>query len=536
MRTNVCLGKTGDVLSILPILHHLHATTGQKSRLMVSAQYADILKAAPYVEPVIYPGDFGDLAGALLTLKKLGHEAIPLQVYARAFPCQKRTPSFQLDQWVRGNAVEHFNEWPLVLSGRNRQRESNLVKSVSGKKPLILFADYSESSPFADKERLASALKANFGATYNIIRLSDIRAEHFFDFVGLYNKASLLVTIETAHLHLSRASEVPVVALATDLPTRWHGSAHHPRLLFHCRYADSARREPELLRTIQRQLNTGKRIEPAIIQTYFEHGYNPSIVEGSEVMTYRFHPAAGWKTRIAIAAAGVTSSLKLPEQFDDFSHEDARLFQFRDKLHLSLVLAIFEHGLLRCIVAYGELVKKDDDWTLKEIIVPEFGQNNWGGMEKNWGFFEHKGRLMALYESSPEQIVIELDEKKVLKIHRSPPPKWAFGEMRGGAMIEHNGQWLRFFHSHTTQGHRNSWVYAMGAAIMESKPPFSTVAISQFPILSGNEAWHPTCRHWKQNVIFPGGLKNGKNGWSVAVGLNDCRCAVVEISESDLNL
>lgn len=70
---------------------------------------------------------------------------------------------------------------------------------------------------------------------------------------------------------------------------------------------------------------------------------------------------------------------------------------------------------------------------------------------------------------------------------------------------------------------------------MNPEPPFETIKVSFAPIIAGNEKWIP-CRHWKQNVAFPGGAIATADGWKLAVGWNDCECVTVDLRESDLNL
>ena len=530
------LGKVGDVLSILPILHHEFKRNGHKPKLLISRDYASVLDGVSYVQPVIFSGHFSDLGGAIRTIKSQGGEAIPLQVYGRDFPFQKRTPSFQLDQWLRGDAVQHFLDWPLVIDRRNRNRERDLIKSVTGKQPYLLFADFSESSPFAEKEALATALRTVLKDSYQLIRLSEVRAQAIHDLIGLYNQAVALVTIETAHLHLSRGSLVPVIALTTDLPSRWNGSAWHPRFSFHCRYGDYKRREPELIASLGRILGRQREIETEQVKTEFANGYQPTIIEGSDLMIYRYHPERGWKTKLALFDGQKTWPIRLPDTYDNCSQEDARLFWFDGKLHISLVLSRHD-GHWACVVAYGPLVKDGGGWGVPGLIAPHYARNDWGNMEKNWLFFEHDRRLMCIYSNEPDQQVIEFDHKgKVINLLRSPSLTWAFGPIRGGCIVPHGTHLLRFFHSHTTSGPRGGWIYSIGAALLEPKPPFKMVAISKSPIISGNEKWTPDCFHWKANVVFPAGMMREGSGWKLAYGRNDCECCFAHLTEKDLNL
>src|SRR5689334_16414276 len=49
----VMLGKTGDLISILPALKSMHDATGEKPKVVVSEQYASVLEGVLYVEPLV---------------------------------------------------------------------------------------------------------------------------------------------------------------------------------------------------------------------------------------------------------------------------------------------------------------------------------------------------------------------------------------------------------------------------------------------------------------------------------------------------
>lgn len=529
----IALGKAGDILSVLPILYQEFKVTKKPPKLLVSSKYASVLNCVSYVDPRIWAGDFFDLSAAVKLVKGMGMDAVLLQVFGRDWPFMKRTPSFQLEQWDRAGALEYFYDWPLMIDRRNRNRERDIISKM-GNRPFILVADYSESSPLPGKNRLVDVISNRFGDTHSVIQLSSIRATALTDFVGLYERASALVSIETSHLHLSRAVKRPMVALTTDIPSRWHGSAWHPRMQLQCRYSDLALREEELSRAISQVINGDSGIDSTEIPTHFPNGYNPTVVEGMDMMIYRYHPDKSWRTRLAIGG----QTIMFPPRFDDFSHEDAKLFYFREKLHVAVVMAMAEFDTWKCVVVYGPLVNTPEGGlAVPSVFIPKYGNNNFGSLEKNWVFFEHEDRLYFVYETSgSNQVVVEVENERCPAVLHSRSWSWKYGPIRGGCIIPWKGQLLRFFHSHTSSGHRDSWIYVIGALVMENKPPFAIRAISQLPIISGTERFIPSCLHWKANVAFPGGVQKEDEGWKLFYGLNDCRCMSAHLNERDLNL
>jgi hypothetical protein len=320
------LSKIGDVISILPILQQ--AAGGGKVPLVISKEYAPILEGVSYVEPVIWKGDSSDPAGAVLFAKKRFSRVTVLQTHGN-IPVQHTTPSFQLDQWRRGGAIEHFEEWPLEFDQRDYDREAVLagkhnMNFPDDLRPVILFGDHSQSSPFLQKEELYAMLKAEFGESYRIVRLSEIRAERIYDMLGLFDLAAMLVTVETAHLHLSRASKVPTFVLAAN---GWRGSAFSSRFKFFMRYGEWENRKHDLISAMRGKTGPSSYSVP----TFNLNGYNPSMIDTGErkFWSYRVHAGGTWRTKLYLN----DEPLHVPDKYRHYSCEDLRLFMFNGKPH-----------------------------------------------------------------------------------------------------------------------------------------------------------------------------------------------------------
>ena len=534
MRVYVQLGKFGDIFSMMPILHNEFLKDGDRQALMVSREYMSAVEGASYIRPIIYDGHWQDLKGAITEAKKHFSEVVVTQTYGKDFPIQRKRPSFQLDQWNRAGAEKEFASSRLVLDKRNLIREKKLCSAYKGRK-IILFADAGESRPFAGKEELAKLLADHF-PSHLIVRLSWIKAESMTDFVGLYDMADALVTLDTAHLHLSSASKIPTVALVPSIPSRWHGAAQHPRFELYCRYDHFALRSDEIVKAVVAAIAKSPKIEIKKVETMFPNGYNPSFIthDGKLITVYRYHADGDWKTSMALHD-GITHKIQMPERLAGNSVEDAKLFHYGGKLFMSFVTAREDYGLWTAYMVYGELLNRDGEWKIEEFFQPEFGRNGKGGMEKNWLFFEYKDRLMCVYGNSNNQTILELSGSKVVATHKSECATWSYGDMRGGCIIPWNDQLLRFFHSHSKSEDRNGWLYCIGAALMDGRPPFKTISVSRIPVLAGSENF-TQCKHWKHNVVFPGGVIQDTGGWKLIYGNNDCECLVARLTEKDLNL
>jgi predicted GH43/DUF377 family glycosyl hydrolase len=309
------------------------------------------------------------------------------------------------------------------------------------------------------------------------------------------------------------------------------------------RYSDYYRRKNELLRAAHLAIN---KKSPMVIlsgDTSNQHGYNLSMIWHGEVLitTHRYHPARDWKTRLAINDGAVTTDIIFPEQFKDHSAEDARLFHHNGKLMVSCVLATTEGQEFRCVVGYGMLVQREGRWYVDKHLQPQYEGNDFSKMVKNWCPFEHDGRIFFIWGiKDGEQVVIEVEGDKVVKEYKTPAPTWEHGEIRGGAIVKHKGNFLRFFHSRSggdLAGAAGSFQYHIGASLIEMQPPFKTIKVSHAPILSGDERFTPGCFHLKENVVIPyGAINEPFRPLQVSIGRNDNSCEIIKLLESELNL
>lgn len=402
MPTYIQLGKHGDVLSVLPVLQAEFLKTGKKPTLLISQEYAEVANECDFLDVKLFTGHWQDLAGAIRFAKTIGGKVWTPQTYGKDFPIERKHPSFQLDQWDRCGKLDEWGRLDLTLPRKAPNVNANInpdwVRHHFGNfdsRPFILFADYSESSPFPHKEELHTALQDNF-PRHQIVRLSSIRTSRLLDLLALYDAADLIVTIETMHLHLSAATTTPVIALATDTPSRWHGSAFHPRMALHVRYGDFANRLPHIIQVAKRCVDKVPGIQVETFTTSKPYGYNLSVLEhGNNLLTsYRYHPdPASWRTEMVLEVNGRTSRIVPPEKYLEHSIEDGRLFLFQDRPHISMTISrsrIRGQSVDPCIAGYGELMERADGWHLAKWREPVYGKNDWTGQEKNWVFFEDR--------------------------------------------------------------------------------------------------------------------------------------------------
>ena len=277
-------------------------------------------------------------------------------------------------------------------------------------------------------------------------------------------------------------------------------------------------------------------------QGIFDHAYNPSIVRIKEDffrLAYRYHPdPLKLNTRIAWACLDDNLKVIVNTPLDLFgkSTEDPRFFWGVDQ---SLFLSYVNSDWPEKFASRMQVTRLSDEGA-GASTAPEIGKNDGSSTEKNWIFFSD----FCIYSTSPAYIVHQLDGGKSVRKFEGEAPSWPYGPIRGGtAPLEYDGNLIRFFHS----GADNEFGdqkrrYFVGAMITEKKWPFKVRKISRVPIIFGSEEddYKPkeraAIRHWKKNVIFPGGAIPWKNGFLLSVGINDSACALVKLDVKNLNL
>ena len=523
----VCVAmKFGDVCNVLPIIYKEFHATNQKQNVLVASKYLPILTGCSYAVPVEWKGEWSDVDGAAKSVEGTDCYIKPVSTMFAGKKFAKETPSFCYEQYRLCGDLENFDNLPLVFDKRSPEREEKLVKETVGDSKFILIGDRGESSPFAKSDDLVELISKKF-KKFKVVRLSEVKADFIYDLIGLYDKAMALISTETVHLHLSRASNVPVIALTTNKPERWHGTAFQKRFHLQIRYSDYDSRKGEIVDCLKTII---AGIPKPDIRLTGIGGYNMTLAATYPV--YRFHPdKKSWRTILAINDGGRVSTIETPKEFEGYSFEDARFFSFNGTAYLSYTLARTVEGHARCVIQYAQLRKTADGFRLANPIQPKYGKNDFSSMEKNWTFYAHNNRLYCFYQRSPEQIVLEMDGDTVVKELKTKPPKWDYGDIRGGTHpIEYNGLLLQFFHS------QKKGIYYVGALLMESTPPFQIVSVSSRPIFTGNETWIQGQKFWKGNVTIAYGATKLPNGFYVCGGFNDCATFESVLKEKQLFL
>ena len=274
MKCFVHLGRYGDIINTLPLLKFEAEREGAPMPLVVAKDYVQLLEGVSYVQPVVFDGKMPELNRAIAWAKTKYNEVINLQVYGKGYHQERRCNSFVVEQWRNGG---RYCQWglPLDFDRRDADREAKLFASLDNGKPMLLVAVHGFSSPFVYDTSLLQELREKFSATCNIVDLSKVNAHRVYDLLGVFDKAACLVTIDTMHMHLAHGSAVPVVALATDTPTMWHGAEQRAEHAFYCRYNQFPLMRPRIMKTIA-DIVKGRLVVPSRIFHIYSKPADPT--------------------------------------------------------------------------------------------------------------------------------------------------------------------------------------------------------------------------------------------------------------------
>lgn len=225
-RVIICLGRYGDIMNALPIAYEL-AKGGEKPKFCCSQEFWSVLEGCSYVQPVVWGLEYMQLPTAIKYTH--GHNPIICQAY-RHPDSTHRTDSYQREAYRHAGYLDSFYKLPLVFDQRSPEREAALAGGLP--EGAILWAGKSVSSPFAGAGAVWDALKREYGD--RLVDIANLKAERVYDLLGLFDRAAGLVCTDTMHLHLSRASKIPVVAMINN---GWFGSVPHDHVAA-IRYAD----------------------------------------------------------------------------------------------------------------------------------------------------------------------------------------------------------------------------------------------------------------------------------------------------------
>lgn len=231
--------------------------------------------------------------------------------------------------------------------------------------------------------------------------------------------------------------------------------------------------------------------------------FNPSLLPFGDgyLLAYR-HGWAGskvWLGRLdrEFKPVGEPWPLQLAHAEANYGQEDPRLFRWNGRVCVSFIGVVGARKIHHTSQLYAVL---GENLMVERVHHPRYDRRN--AWEKNWQFFDHDGRLLAVYTIAPHKILEVAGDRAVPAYETPTPAPWEGGEMRGGAApVRVGDEYYCFFHDRTEQGRRRT--YRTGLYTFEARPPFRVQRISRGPLLEAD--WGTKPKDQYAAVVFAGG-------------------------------
>lgn len=225
-KSSVCfvqLGRYGDIINALPMALHCHNNYA-KPYFMVSREFASILDGVSYVEPYVVDIPFDTLQPAIDLARQTFKHVIVSQIWGRDYQCQHTTPAYNVESWKQSGLLHLFNKhtyFPVFDRDFVRGEQVANKMSPNEEKLVVVNLSNSFSSPFQHGDILLAKLKEALPQC-GIINVGNAKLDRIYDLLPLIRKADLVISIDTALLHLTAATSTKLIAIVN--PVEWLGS------------------------------------------------------------------------------------------------------------------------------------------------------------------------------------------------------------------------------------------------------------------------------------------------------------------------
>lgn len=256
-KTAFCLlARNGDIINSLAMARYLHNLDGEKPLWFVHRQYLAVLKGASYVEPVPVVMDLHRVDLAIRMAKTKATRVINATSHGKFYK-GSRDQSYNFKAWDDNGFGDHFHDlkgWPLQFDNRDPEREATLISQfITGDRPVLLLSlAKAKSSPFPHHALFEERIRRKWAKVFQIVDLQTVHCSRIYDLLGIMDRARVLITADTATLHLATAAPtLKTICLTND----------HPFLASRPRY------EPIYQTSYSQALANLERVHEAVVRT-----------------------------------------------------------------------------------------------------------------------------------------------------------------------------------------------------------------------------------------------------------------------------
>lgn len=217
------LGRAGDLANALPIAKHIHDTTGEPPLWIVHRLFLPILLGVSYVtpHPIVLEIDRVDIA--LQIAKEHAENVINATTWGKLYKGPRDKP-YNFLSWSQTGFGKHFYDldgWPLTFDRRDPDREQIVIDDhVKDARPVLLLnIGKAKSSPFKHHALFEDSIRRKWTKKFQIVDMRNVACSRIYDLLGLMERAAVMITADTATLHLATAvPSLKTICLTNDHP------------------------------------------------------------------------------------------------------------------------------------------------------------------------------------------------------------------------------------------------------------------------------------------------------------------------------
>lgn len=222
----VQLGRFGDIINMLPIAYHI-AAQYDRPHFLVSKEFASILDGCSYVIPDVVDLRNDQINEALAIANRKYPFVINTQIWGTNFHPERHATAYNLESWQSAGFGHKFKDtdWYPVFDRRDHQKEEALAHKLLGHctKPVLLVnVTHAHSAPFPEGPQVLQQIKELYSERYDIVDIGPLRFDRIYELLTAIERSSCVISIDTALLHLTCATNTPLLALIN--PNPWVGS------------------------------------------------------------------------------------------------------------------------------------------------------------------------------------------------------------------------------------------------------------------------------------------------------------------------
>jgi hypothetical protein len=242
----LALGPSACVMNALPLAHQIFTETGEKPAFAVSRACAHVLESVTYVEPLVIDGDPMQIRGPMDSLAQK-YTVKHCQPFGHGYMVPNHVGQSWAEEAYNTSGAGMHSRFcdgqfeTLVLDKRFDEEEAQIIAEQIGSDPrpiiLVSLANGVGGPEFPFAAQAIDLIGSRFGTDCHVINITGMRAARVGNLLGLFERASFLVTADNPSLHLAAAvPTLPYIAFVQHLPTLWHGSYTRGKCLLRIRY------------------------------------------------------------------------------------------------------------------------------------------------------------------------------------------------------------------------------------------------------------------------------------------------------------